>query len=308
MATKAGSKEGKRKRSKKIQDADSGATEKTQVYKLWYEFLRESLEVEDAMKSGNIDNKYWKESGITLSSFDLKQYQAWSIKGGIRNTLKTYSADQWKRAIFGTKLKKGDKWKKLFGEKKKLAASKYLPGRDQAKGSVLIEVNLEENSREDIDAAIQQILSGEMKKLSRGRGKKIKKKKAAQFQVNGVADLRALRRCLAIGKFDRENSRYATRRFTRHGAGAMHWRKLEQKFEELQEVQAKHELTQAQFRKKFDYEDADAWQDYGSGQYNREVGEIQKKLDGKLNRMISRDRKRFKKVMASVLEGRFDVS
>ncbi len=43
-----------------------------------------------------------------------------------------------------------------------------------------------------------------LEKLSRGRGKKIKKTNEAQFQINGVVDVRSLKRRLDIGIVDRD--------------------------------------------------------------------------------------------------------
>ena len=139
-----------------------------------------------------------------------------------------------------------------------------------------------------------------------------------------MVDVRALRRCLAIGKFDRKRLGYQAR----GSVGELRWvdEKLDERFEELKSEEAKHELTKAQYKKAWfremkEIEEGDRkvgieilrateslWEFWGEERYYEEVREIQKKLDSKLNRLVARDRKRFKQVMVSVLEGRFDVS
>ena len=307
MTTKTGSSKIIYKRSKKIKGGDYELLERTIVYKVWYEYLQEIRTCENIM---NLDLKNHDRQRISwnktvnfqkadsLQKLQMRfsvyghkwerllgtkkksrkfwrQYDAWAIGNeDIETTLDTFSSDQWKKRIFGTEKKKGNAWKKLFGIKKTVAASKVSPGdvrhaksskQSVSRDEVLIKINLAENTREEIDKAIQEILSGELKKLDRGRGKNIKKKNDAQFQVNGLVNTQSLKRRLDIaieerdGKMDVDdlNARFKT------------------KGKRYVELYAHHSLKTVRLR---------------------------------VQKMVQRDRSAYRKTMNSVIEGRFDVT
>jgi hypothetical protein len=306
MATKTGSAERKVKQSKKIKAGDYELLHSSLIYKVWYEYLQEIRTCENIMnldwmnddlqriswnKTVNYQKELWfQKLSSRFGGYGHKwerllgtekksrtfwsQYDAWAIGNkDIETTLDTYSSDQWKKNIFGTKDKKSNTWKKLFGVKKTVAASKLSPGdlrhaksgnQSVSSNELLIKINLAENSRKDIDDAIQTILSEELWKLSRGRGKSIKKANDAQFQIDGVVDVRSLKRRLDIGILDRDYKL-----------------DLDSLIKMLQNK-----------RKKYD-----------------ELYEKQStdKVRRRIQRMVSRDRRAHRTTLKSVINGRFDT-